>query len=1377
MTIQRSSNLFISGYLIDLLQSIRFWFSSCSAKQLVLFSSLLILASSIAFGLWFKIKQLSIVSVEIVKFYPISSYFNSILKTLAIFIIIWLLLVLLNYKFREGDADNKLPMDLFLSSLPFGVFFLAWFDVVISIQFLLFALLCGTHLINSILRGSISKFIRVPFFILILYIIIFFVVLQGYSPLYHDTFWDTWGRGDWFVNMEHQWENAKAYDFLGNFTQSGFLGGHTQGLLTISELSALIILILDIPIIDLFGKYTSLKFFFFGLYIFGSFGSYLFFRHGLKLSNFVSSFGGLGFFYGNSAYLTLMGGEFPLYMTQFVFFPWVLLFIKSAHSTGNPLISCFSGLFASLPEYVMGAHPESDFIYFIFCNIYNLYLCFCRYFSDGNLKISIKILFGWLLIFPIFHGIGLAYRVIPMFTAIIEKEYAVFDSGKSGLYWDGGLNKLFTIFFRFENLSHAENLNMGIGEHTVATPVYFFIGQPLLFFSFSFVILSIITLYKKLSSNSGKYIKYADLRTSLFFTGMYLFLSWNLPQGNQTLFNALMEWTNIRIHSAFRMNTYYFFFGLVVAMYGLNFLLAIRRPHILNLIFISFILILLGVYVSPLYFAKPDKLLLDGLLLLGTYLLILSYIYSCQKNNLKSFLINGLNNKNIIRLMIVGLTFYSYVFLHTRLTPLLIKSNNSFLHKKWHIYTPSRVMLTQLINNKHDVASYNFFEKKVKRFAYDFSNKRINGGVSDVDYHRVLKVLDDYIYMDPVLQNSRVTSLEFSRNNVTNDNLKIINTFNSLTETWSPKNISYLFKRSFDIFLEPEWRHRFNNKFTVVQRRFNNKLKNIEAIDIVFGPENYQNLYNYDTNKRVKNEIKKHKIKLNILRNKFVESLNNDQIYLGAIKSKINSIKSQLKSLNEQLIVNKNLQINFRILHSDQNDSEYVFSSADLDSEIISSSPNEKILRIKIGNITRDWNVSLKELIVFFPDQLENIVNSPPIKRINILGVDESMRKYFQKPYWKSKDRNIEFFRKIAPELDNFYLFDQYSKVLLGFSSAYYGPLAYTPNDIFQYYLPDEYQLYLNLQPDSSIRSHPVGKNSEVTANMFYGLGPGYPTIDINFHLRSLFYGSLERYYDTGWFDYGATGVTLDMILLNDNVNKILNILGIDFLSLSKNWLSSLSSPEDKLEALNLMGLVPYELPSSYKYPDNHGVYVFKNSASYGKAFIAKWTKVINSNENDFNKSIFDLKLSWPKSPQLLDHFEQHLSTIPNIKGATLIESKNPIDFKLNPKKYLANDKVTIKKIIGSKAIFEVDCKGESCWMVYNTAALNGWKAYSGHKNLEIHKANLGFIAVKLNQGNHLVWMEYESIYSSIGLFISLIGWIIVLSLFIQNLYVNKRNV
>ncbi|SVB88525.1 uncharacterized protein METZ01_LOCUS241379, partial [marine metagenome] len=230
--------------------------------------------------------------------------------------------------------------------------------------------------------------------------------------------------------------------------------------------------------------------------------------------------------------------------------------------------------------------------------------------------------------------------------------------------------------------------------------------------------------------------------------------------------------------------------------------------------------------------------------------------------------------------------------------------------------------------------------------------------------------------------------------------------------------------------------------------------------------------------------------------------------------------------------------------------------------------------------------------------------------------------------------------------------------------------------------------------------------------------------------------------------------------------NKILND--------KKFELINLPSPDEKMKKLRSMGLVPFDLPESYRFaprfPEYYGSYVFKNPESYGKAYLAKWVKSIKPSENHFNKSVFELGLSWPRSPELLQHFKEHLAEIPDIPGATLIESTDLKDFAINPHEYQSNSDVDIVKIIASKAVFNVDCKEEHCWLVYNSAALKGWQAYSGSQRLSIQNANLGFIGVKLERGTHFVWMEFSPVEPVIGLIVTCGGWILALGLCLRHL-------
>ena len=121
-----------------------------------------------------------------------------------------------------------------------------------------------------------------------------------------------------------------------------------------------------------------------------------------------------------------------------------------------------------------------------------------------------------------------------------------------------------------------------------------------------------------------------------------------------------------------------------------------------------------------------------------------------------------------------------------------------------------------------------------------------------------------------------------------------------------------------------------------------------------------------------------------------------------------------------------------------------------------------------------------------------------------------------------------------------------------------------------------------------------------------------------------------------------------------------------------------------------------------------------------------------------------------------------------------MIESSDPDDYSDKPYVYSADSNVNILKILGSKAVFDVDCKEDNCWFIYNSAALKGWKAFSGSQPLPIHKANLGFIGLKLNPGKHFVWLEYRPFSSTLGFMVTFGGWMGVFLFLIVGLLEDK---
>ena len=230
-------------------------------------SCIVIFFISLSFGLQFKTKQLAIASPKILEFYPLKNYALTLFSCLLIFVVFWLVLSLIHKVVNRNQTSFQ--QSLCSGSIPFFIFSLSFFKVPISTQaqlFIFFSLICILYWVwtNKVFLARAFE----PTWALILITLTFLLIFPSFSPLYHVSFFDTWGRSDYVLNLDHQWANAKAYEFLDNYTQDKRLGGYAHSLFSVSELSSLIVIIFDIPLADILSIYTSYKFMWFFLFIF-----------------------------------------------------------------------------------------------------------------------------------------------------------------------------------------------------------------------------------------------------------------------------------------------------------------------------------------------------------------------------------------------------------------------------------------------------------------------------------------------------------------------------------------------------------------------------------------------------------------------------------------------------------------------------------------------------------------------------------------------------------------------------------------------------------------------------------------------------------------------------------------------------------------------------------------------------------------------------------------------------------------------------------------------------------------------------------------------------------------------------------------------------
>jgi hypothetical protein len=701
--------------------------SSYSDKQLIFFSLFIVVLSTTTFGLWFKIKQLTIASPEILKFYPVIGYVLSVLQTWVLMGALWGMIAwVIRFLARDGTDTGKV---LLFSSLPFLVFSLAPFGVELKYQATCFLIVTGVLVVTFGLNNkSALNSLKEPVLTCLVFLLIFVVMFKSYSPLYHTSFFDTWGRNDFFVNLEHIWESAKAYDFSQNFSQQAMLGGFSTGTYMLSELSALIVLLFDIPIVDDMSKLDSIKFMYFFLYVFASFGGYLFFRYGLRLSYLASFIGGLAGIFGNVVILSFLGNEYNLHHSQILFFPWVLLFIKLAHSSNRLVLACAAGMVASLCEYAMSAHPEVDMVYFAFCNLYNFYLTIVGCLKTPFAKKTIGHFLVWASAYPVFHGVGLAYRLIPDVDAVLSVELALVDNFSDGidalgLWWLGELKNFSYLFFRYWDTDKlaAHIVNPANGT---ATPV-FYTGQFSLVMVFALIAFVLLAAYQRVSGKSISCIQNIKLPDLWFFFPMLLFLGWNMPMGHISFLDTLMAMTGfLRIHSIDRMNMFFYFIILVNALLGLTWVLRLRSYLIFNLISLFYFFCLFVIYSIPAITTDiPDKIGLDLKVFAAVYIVVSFKIF--QNNfplglgRITQYKLKwvALACQLIFGLVLITTAVTSYFTICGKCKEYVKEFNNEAIRKnRDNVYLSFRAALVQFRNNQHDQASVDFLDQWAQRF-------------------------------------------------------------------------------------------------------------------------------------------------------------------------------------------------------------------------------------------------------------------------------------------------------------------------------------------------------------------------------------------------------------------------------------------------------------------------------------------------------------------------------------------------------------------------------------------------------------------------------------------------------------------------------------
>lgn len=175
---------------------------------------------------------------------------------------------------------------------------------------------------------------------------------------------------------------------------------------------------------------------------------------------------------------------------------------------------------------------------------------------------------------------------------------------------------------------------------------------------------------------------------------------------------------------------------------------------------------------------------------------------------------------------------------------------------------------------------------------------------------------------------------------------------------------------------------------------------------------------------------------------------------------------------------------------------------------------------------------------------------------------------------------------------------------------------------------------------------------------------------------------------------------------------------------------------------------------------------IFVNNQSYGMAYLAN--QIIDEDphtvqplEQTIKGYFAQIKNHDVSTFQKTTHiFYQKLMALKNqhdIILETLSPSSSPEDLKLPA------GNVTIKGIVGERALFNAQCLRNHCTFVVNFADSPGWHAYVNGKIQPIERANFAFMATTIPKGFSTIWFIYSSAFATCCFLISLLTLLIIL--------------
>ncbi len=362
--------------------------------------------------------------------YPLSILFLTFIKSFTVSILcytIWNKIV--NFCVKEEISPR-------LALIIFSPIILLLFDIKILLTFELILLLSIILIISkNKIRLNYDYLIDAIYLLFLIWILLIFC--EPFSPLYYQ-YSTSDLRGDlyrlpFFSEFFKTIIWAKHFSFSG-MDYSNWAAVTHSPIPSPSLLFQFLILLLDLPSLDVISFYRILLSLIFALCVIGSFSFYLLTYYGLKFNRGLAFLAGASFIFGNYRFLLASSkqneGDGYIFLASCTLLPLALFLFTLALRKKSHIYSALSGIILALPPFILSTHPEA--IIFSTATYFTVTFFSALLHDDATLKIPKKLALcasSFLAFLALF-----AFYLLPILLDILDGNMSIYGHKNSHLY-------------------------------------------------------------------------------------------------------------------------------------------------------------------------------------------------------------------------------------------------------------------------------------------------------------------------------------------------------------------------------------------------------------------------------------------------------------------------------------------------------------------------------------------------------------------------------------------------------------------------------------------------------------------------------------------------------------------------------------------------------------------------------------------------------------------------------------------------------------------------------------------------------------------------------------------------------------------------------